>query len=203
MRGSVQPTVSRTFFASNAVFINRSFVGAIALHDLENSTVKIHDLDSSHKIFGFSKLNFGQECLEQRAARDRKGRRRNNERYTDDGTYGEGDNEGDDGDDDTDSDGDVAPEARGLDPPDVSNRRGGGSTRYTKCDKPNRARKSASSMLISDPFGSRFPKDDIFVGCSWSGLTFFIDQDFNKVQYDFEARVCAFGAGNKQCDLII
>src|SRR6202012_5312414 len=42
------------------------FVGAFALHDLENNTVRVHDLDSTHKIFGFSKLNFGGDRLHQR-----------------------------------------------------------------------------------------------------------------------------------------
>jgi hypothetical protein len=51
------------------------------------------------------------------------------------------------------------------------------------------------SLLLSEPYGSRFQRNDMFVGCSWSGITFFIDQEFNIAQYDFDARVCAFGAG--------
>lgn len=170
------------------------------MHDLENNTVKVHDLDSNHKIFGFSKLNFGQEGQEQRAAQDslhgRKGCGRDNDRYADGNTYDEGDSEEDD-DDDTDTDEDTVAETRTLDHADVGGRAEGG-TGYAKRTKPIGTRKPAPSMLIPEPFGSRFLKDDIFVGCSWSGITFFIDQDFNTIQYDFDARICAFGAGNKR-----
>lgn len=169
------------------------------MHDLEDNTVKIHDLNSNHKIFGFSKLNFGQEYQEQRAAQDslqgRKGCKRNKRRYTDGNTYDDGDSEEDE--DDEDSDGDTVAETRTLDHTDVGDGRGGNGTEYTKRTQSMGARKSASSMLIPEPFGARFLRDDMFVGCSWSGITFFIDQDFNTIQYDFDARVCAFGAGNK------
>ncbi|KAG0006445.1 integrin alpha FG-GAP repeat-containing protein 2 [Modicella reniformis] len=165
--------------------------GAFALHDLENNTVKVHDLDSNHKIFGFSKLSFGQEYLERLAARgsskDRKDYGRNNGRYADENTCDEGDNDGED-DDDMDRDGETRPHEQADS--DV-----GGIGGYTKRANQKITRKPAASMLISEPFGSRFPKDDMFVGCSWSGITFFIDQDFNTVRYDFDARVCAFGAG--------
>ncbi|KAG0228410.1 integrin alpha FG-GAP repeat-containing protein 2 [Mortierella sp. GBA43] len=172
-----------------------SMDGAFALHDLEQNTVKIHDLDSSHKIFGFSKLNFGLECREQRMARDSLRRRKE---YEDERGYDEGGNDDDDDDDDgndTDSDRDTVAETRTLDHGDMGDNRDGGSTGYTKRTKLSKSRKSAPSMLIPGPFGSRFQKDDMFVGCSWSGITFFIDQDFNTMRYDFDARVCAFGAG--------
>ncbi|KAG0021664.1 integrin alpha FG-GAP repeat-containing protein 2, partial [Entomortierella chlamydospora] len=169
-----------------------SMDGAFALHDLENNTVKVHDLDSTHKIFGFSKLNFGTGYHNRRDSN-----RRSCSEYTDENNYDVGEGYEDDEDED-DADADVSDDDRtaaigqGMDGYSVDD-----SSRDKRRDKARRTRrrKGAPSMLISDPFGSRFPKNDIFVGCSWSGITFFIDQEFNTTQYDFDSRVCAFGAG--------
>ncbi|KAF9089875.1 integrin alpha FG-GAP repeat-containing protein 2 [Mortierella sp. AD031] len=172
-----------------------SMDGAFALHDLETNTVKVHDLDSTHKIFGFSKLNFGREYLERKAREPRKSRPsygRTSSRYADE-IYSD---RGDDDDDDDD-------EAEYPDTEDGDTLAGHGE--YSDDGNENvcrrersRSRKpktSTPSLLISEPYGSRFQKNDMFVGCSWSGITFFIDQEFNTAQYDFDARVCAFGAG--------
>ncbi|KAF9928567.1 integrin alpha FG-GAP repeat-containing protein 2 [Linnemannia zychae] len=170
-----------------------SMDGAFALHDLESNTVKIHDLDSTHKIFGFSKLNFGQEFMERKAHGPRKSRSsygRTSSRYADEIYSDRGDDDDDDETGYLDSeDGDtVADHAEYSDD-------GHGNVSRRERSRTRKPKTSTPSLLISEPYGSRFQKNDIFVGCSWSGITFFIDQDFNTAQYDFEARVCAFGAG--------
>ncbi|KAF9914531.1 integrin alpha FG-GAP repeat-containing protein 2 [Lobosporangium transversale] len=196
-----------------------SMDGAIALHDLEENTVKTHDLDSTHKIFGFSKLNFGTQYVEQRqrVRSSRKSRRpsyaiSSNSRFADEDNYDGGEEDDDDQDEDgldTEDDGDTAAETQILrdhyangggggdfsDIGDDASRRSVHSTHTKPWRSGGGNKASTSSMLISDSFGSRIQKNDIFVGCSWSGITFFIDQDFNTAQYDFDARVCAFGAG--------
>lgn len=168
------------------------------MHDLESNTVKVHDLDSTHKIFGFSKLNFGKEFLEQKAREPRKSRPsygRTSSRYADE-MYS------DRGEDDDDDD-----EAGYLDSEDGETLADHGeysddghdNARRRERSKSRKPRTSTPSLLISEPYGSRFQKNDMFVGCSWSGITFFIDQEFNTAQYDFDARVCAFGAGKNMC----
>lgn len=186
-----------------------TFVGAFALHDLENNTVRVHDLDSTHKIFGFSKLNFGGDRLHRhhhhhqednehhrRSGRSKgsSGYGRTSHRY-DDGTNGESDDDGLASDEDNDED--TVTESRSR------QKHQGDGSEYTDTEsrirrkKSSRARKGHQpSLLIAEPYGSRFQMNDMFVGCSWSGITFFIDQEFNTAQYDFDARVCAFGAGN-------
>ncbi|KAG0354487.1 integrin alpha FG-GAP repeat-containing protein 2 [Gamsiella multidivaricata] len=169
-----------------------SMDGAFALHDLESSTVKVHDLDSTHKIFGFSKLNFGNDYLErhnQDSIKARSGYGRSSDQYADENNY-----EDDDDEDAAESeDGGAAAETQTLIHNEFGEAEDG--TRYGRRRKSRKSRRPASSMLISEPFGSRFQKNDMFVGCSWSGITFFIDQEFNTARYDFDARVCAFGAG--------
>lgn len=170
-----------------------SMDGAFALHDLESNTVKVHDLDSTHKIFGFSKLNFGQEFMERNAQEPRKPRPsygRTSSRYADE-IYS--DREDDDDDDEAgylDSE-----EGETLADHGEYGDDGRDNARRRERSKSRKPRTSAPSLLISEPYGSRFQKNDMFVGCSWSGITFFIDQEFNTAQYDFDARVCAFGAG--------
>ncbi|KAF9287869.1 integrin alpha FG-GAP repeat-containing protein 2 [Mortierella alpina] len=139
-----------------------SMDGAFALHDLEDNTAKVHDLDSTHKIFGFSKLNFGSDSAEHAAL---PGYRKPNRSYADHNAFDALHNDHGAGDTDSDMDDILAPEDS------------------------LRMRPSAGT--------SREPRsrNDMFVGCSWSGITFFIDQEFNTAQYDFDARVCAFGAG--------
>ncbi|KAG0266582.1 integrin alpha FG-GAP repeat-containing protein 2 [Mortierella polycephala] len=155
-----------------------SMDGAFALHDLESNTVKVHDLDSTHKIFGFSKLNFGKDYMETRVQESRRTResyRRSSSCNADEINHDVLDDDGDERDDMGSEDGDGCGHRSSH-------------ARWTR-------RSGSPSLLISEPYGSRFQKDDIFVGCSWSGITFFIDQEFNTTQYDFDARVCAFGAG--------
>ncbi|KAG0301592.1 integrin alpha FG-GAP repeat-containing protein 2, partial [Dissophora globulifera] len=170
-----------------------SMDGGFALHDLESNTVKVHDLDSTHKIFGFSKLKFGKDYVGQ-PGRQPQGKR---SRYGPTSSYLPGQDKcdpGDHGDYESDSDdGDTVAETQTLDHAEFSDE--GESSRYGRRTGSRRARRPTASMLISDPFGSRFQKDDMFVGCSWSGITYFIDQDFNTTIYEFDARVCAFGAG--------
>ncbi|KAF9112508.1 integrin alpha FG-GAP repeat-containing protein 2 [Mortierella sp. AM989] len=173
-----------------------SMDGAFALHDLESSSVKVHDLDSTHKIFGFSKLNFGTDYHDRRNT-NRKSRSdygKSDSHYSDENAYNGGDdyeNDHDGADADVSEDEGTVAIGQGLD-----GYVGDENPRCPGHTKSRRARRRhAPSMLISEPFGSRFPKNDIFVGCSWSGVTFFIDQEFNTTQYDFDARVCAFGAG--------
>ncbi|KAK3843660.1 MAG: hypothetical protein J3R72DRAFT_522727 [Linnemannia gamsii] len=171
-----------------------SMDGAFALHDLESNTVKVHDLDSTHKIFGFSKLNFGKEFMgrktrEPRRSRPRYGR--TSSRYADEIYSDRGE---DDEDDDEvgyidSEDGDTL-----ADHGEYSDD-GHDNTRRRERSRTRKQKTSTPSLLISEPYGSRFQKNDMFVGCSWSGITFFIDQEFNTAQYDFDARVCAFGAG--------
>ncbi|KAF8929289.1 integrin alpha FG-GAP repeat-containing protein 2 [Dissophora ornata] len=174
-----------------------SMDGAFALRDLENNTVKVHDLDSTHKIFGFSKLNFGNNYMEQQTQDSRRAEsvygRSSNRRADENNTCD------DDDVDDIDSNaGDTFAETLTLGHGDCSD--GEEDSRYSRPNGRRSARELASSMLVSEPYGSRFQKDDMFVGCSWSGITFFIDQDFNTAKYDFDARVCAFGAGrNEPC----
>ncbi|KAF9962338.1 integrin alpha FG-GAP repeat-containing protein 2 [Mortierella alpina] len=163
-----------------------SMDGAFALHDLEDNTAKVHDLDSTHKIFGFSKLNFGNNSLEHAAL---PGYRKPKRSFADQNAF---DNLHDEhGAEETDSDMDDICAAEGS----LRSLDNAGSSR----ERPSRsARKGGSqgpSLLLSGPYGSRFQRNDMFVGCSWSGITFFIDQEFNIAQYDFDARVCAFGAG--------
>ncbi|KAI1317963.1 integrin alpha FG-GAP repeat-containing protein 2 [Mortierella claussenii] len=200
-----------------------SMDGAFALHDLESNTVKVHDLDSTHKIFGFSKLNFGRHYLEQQQqnqARSSRQPRRSSYgrpfdgRYADESNYDGGEDDDDDQDDeddvDTEDDGYRAAETQTLQNQSVGGGGGyfsdmGDNSISRRADRSGRTRSrkarargekpAVPSMLVSDPFGSRFQSDDMFVGCSWSGVTFFIDQNFNTAQYDFDARVCAFGAG--------
>ncbi|KAG0296497.1 integrin alpha FG-GAP repeat-containing protein 2 [Linnemannia gamsii] len=171
-----------------------SMDGAFALHDLESNTVKIHDLDSTHKIFGFSKLNFGNESLERKVREPRKSRPsygRTSSRYADE-IYSDRGEEDDDYDDagylDSEDGDTLADHGEHSDD-------GNDNTRRRERSKSRKPRTSTPSLLISEPYGSRFQKNDMFVGCSWSGITFFIDQEFNTAQYDFDARVCAFGAG--------
>ncbi|KAF9380088.1 integrin alpha FG-GAP repeat-containing protein 2 [Podila verticillata] len=189
-----------------------SMDGAFALHDLENNTVRVHDLDSTHKIFGFSKLNFGGDQLHQRhrhphhddtdehhgrsrrsgRSKSSSGYGRTSRRY-DDETNGESDDDGLASDEDEDED--TATESQ------IRQKHQGDGSEYTDTEsrtrrKTSRAKKGHQpSLLIAEPYGSRFHMNDMFVGCSWSGITFFIDQEFNTAQYDFDARVCAFGAG--------
>ncbi|KAF9358228.1 integrin alpha FG-GAP repeat-containing protein 2 [Mortierella sp. AD094] len=168
-----------------------SMDGAFALHDLESNTVKVHDLDSTHKIFGFSKLNFGTDYHDRRDSN-----RKSCSEYADESNYDggegyEGEDDEDDADADVSDDDRTAAVGQTLDGYNVDD-----NSRHKRRVKARRARRRhAPSMLISDSFGSRFPRNDMFVGCSWSGITFFIDQEFNTAQYDFDARVCAFGAG--------
>jgi hypothetical protein len=164
------------------------------LHDLEGNTAKVHDLDSSHKIFGFSKLNFGKESMERNTREPRKPRSsygRISSRYADE-IYSDG-GEDDDDDDEVEyldsEDGDML-----ADHGEYSDD-GHNSARRRERSRTRKQKISSPSLLISEPYGSRFQKNDIFVGCSWSGITFFIDQEFNTAQYDFDSRVCAFGAG--------
>ncbi|GJJ68793.1 KICSTOR complex protein ITFG2 [Entomortierella parvispora] len=167
-----------------------SMDGAFALHDLYNNTVKVHDLDSTHKIFGFSKLNFGKDHLERQAKESRKARPgygQHTSRYVDD--INDGDIELEDEDYDNDDGFDLGSDG-GETLGDNYNEHG-----YGFENRSRRPRKQAPSLLIPEPYGARFQRSDMFVGCSWSGITFFIDQDFNTAQYDFDARVCAFGAG--------
>ncbi|KAF9130365.1 integrin alpha FG-GAP repeat-containing protein 2 [Mortierella sp. 14UC] len=170
-----------------------SMDGAFALHDLESNTVKVHDLDSTHKIFGFSKLNFGKEFMERKAREPRKSRPsygRPSSRYADEIYSDRGEDDDEEEAEHLDSeDGDILADHGEYsdDGHDSARRRERSRTRKQKTSTP--------SLLISEPYGSRFQKNDMFVGCSWSGITFFIDQEFNTAQYDFDARVCAFGAG--------
>ncbi|KAG0330911.1 integrin alpha FG-GAP repeat-containing protein 2, partial [Podila horticola] len=187
-----------------------SMDGAFALHDLESNTVRVHDLDSTHKIFGFSKLNFGGDQLhhhhhhhhedDEHHERPRRSRRQSSSGYGrtscryDDETNGESDGDGlasdeDDGEDTvTESLSRQKHQGDGSEYTDTESRR--------RWKKSPRAKKGHQpSLLIAEPYGSRFQMNDMFVGCSWSGITFFIDQEFNTAQYDFDARVCAFGAG--------
>ncbi|KAG0276448.1 integrin alpha FG-GAP repeat-containing protein 2 [Linnemannia exigua] len=170
-----------------------SMDGAFALHDLEGNTVKVHDLDSTHKIFGFSKLNFGKEFMEQKAREPRKSRPRygrTSSRYADEIYSDRGEDDEDDETGYLDSeDGDTLADHGEYSDDGLDN------TRRRERSRTRKQRISTPSLLISEPYGSRFQKNDMFVGCSWSGITFFIDQDFNTAQYDFDARVCAFGAG--------
>ncbi|KAG0047241.1 integrin alpha FG-GAP repeat-containing protein 2 [Gryganskiella cystojenkinii] len=167
-----------------------SMDGAFALHDMHNNTVKVHDLDSTHKIFGFSKLNFGKDRLDRQAREARKSRPgygRRTSRYVDDMNDGDIELE----DDDFEQDGfDLASDGGETVGDNFSER---GYPYYHQHSR--RPRKQAPSLLIPEPYGARFQRSDMFVGCSWSGITFFIDQEFNTAQYDFDARVCAFGAG--------
>lgn len=189
-----------------------SMDGAFALHDLENNTVRVHDLDSTHKIFGFSKLNFGGDRLHQRhhhphhddtdehhGRSRRSGRSKSSSgygrasRHYDDETNGESDDDGLASDEDDDDD--TATESQ------IRQKHQGDGSEYTDTESRTRRKTPRDkkghqpSLLIAEPYGSRFQMNDMFVGCSWSGITFFIDQDFNTAQYDFDARVCAFGAG--------
>ncbi|KAG9072533.1 integrin alpha FG-GAP repeat-containing protein 2 [Linnemannia hyalina] len=171
-----------------------SMDGAFALHDLENNTVKVHDLDSTHKIFGFSKLNFGKEFLERKAREPRKSRPsygRTSSRYAEE-IYSD---RGDDDDDDDEAGYHDSEDGETLADHGEYSDEGHDSARHCERPKSRKPRTSTPSLLISEPYGSRFQKNDMFVGCSWSGITFFIDQEFNTAQYDFDARVCAFGAG--------
>ncbi|KAF9201027.1 integrin alpha FG-GAP repeat-containing protein 2 [Haplosporangium sp. Z 27] len=161
-----------------------SMDGAFSLHDLENNTVKIHDLDSTHKIFGFSKLNFGTDYHDRRDIN----RRKSEDNYDGGDDYDEAD---DDADADVSEDERTNTVGQPLDGYSIDE----SSRRRRRAESRKSKRRHTPSMLISDPFGSRFPGNDIFVGCSWSGITFFIDQEFNTTLYDFDARVCAFGAG--------
>ncbi|KAF9331246.1 integrin alpha FG-GAP repeat-containing protein 2 [Podila minutissima] len=185
-----------------------SMDGAFALHDLENNTVRVHDLDSTHKIFGFSKLNFGGDRLHRhhhyhhednehhrRSGRSKgsSGYGRTSHRY-DDETNGESDDDGLASDEDNDEDTVTESQSR--------QKHQGDGSEYTDAESRIRRKKSSRakkghqpSLLVVEPYGSRFQMNDMFVGCSWSGITFFIDQEFNIAQYDFDARVCAFGAG--------
>ncbi|KAF8944701.1 integrin alpha FG-GAP repeat-containing protein 2 [Haplosporangium gracile] len=171
-----------------------SMDGVFTLHDLESNVVKVHDLDSTHKIFGFSKLNFGKNFLEGKAREPRKSRSsygRTSSRYADE-IYSD---RGEDDDDDDEAgyldseDGDTL-----ADHGEYSDD-GNDNLRRRERSKSRKLRTSTPSLLIPEPYGSRFQKNDMFVGCSWSGITFFIDQEFNTAQYDFDSRVCAFGAG--------
>ncbi|KAF9585215.1 integrin alpha FG-GAP repeat-containing protein 2 [Lunasporangiospora selenospora] len=259
-----------------------SMDGVFALHDLESNTVRVHDLDSTHKIFGFSKLNFsqgdGQSHHHQRPqARSRPGFRRSSRSHyaddehlddDDDDDFGDIDDDvdpidinfdeeenninhrndsgdgnayvgedldsGDNGDDDDtvvierhileDGSNVECEYGSSLRQENTSQRRRR-SRRHpsrqhddyiqgssepcgitltcpassldssARVQPRRRPKRKGPSLLISEPYGSRFQKNDMFVGCSWSGATFFIDQDFNTAEYDFEARVCAFGAG--------
>ncbi|KAF9134836.1 integrin alpha FG-GAP repeat-containing protein 2 [Mortierella sp. GBA39] len=171
-----------------------SMDGAFALHDLENNTVKVHDLDSTHKIFGFSKLNFGKEFLERKAREPRKSRPsygRTSSRYAEE-IYSD---RGDDDDDDDEAGYHDSEDGETLADHGEYSDDGHDNARHRERSKSRKPRTSTPSLLISEPYGSRFQKNDMFVGCSWSGITFFIDQEFNTAQYDFDARVCAFGAG--------
>jgi len=165
-------------------------IGAFALHDLHSNTVKVHDLDSTHKIFGFSKLNFGKDHLERQAKESRKARPgygRRTSRYMDDINDGDVELE----DEDYDNDGFDLGSDGGETLGDNYSEHG-----YNFDQRSRRPKKQAPSLLIPESYGARFQRSDMFVGCSWSGITFFIDQEFNTAQYDFDARVCAFGEGN-------
>ncbi|KAF9910790.1 integrin alpha FG-GAP repeat-containing protein 2 [Linnemannia zychae] len=171
-----------------------SMDGAFALHDLESNTVKVHDLDSTHKIFGFSKLNFGKERVERKVREPRKSRSsygRTRSRYADEiySDRGEDDEDDDEAEYLDSEEGDIL-----ADHGEYSDD-GHDSARRRERSRARKQKISTPSLLISEPYGSRFQKNDMFVGCSWSGITFFIDQEFNTAQYDFDARVCAFGAG--------
>ncbi|KAG0206825.1 integrin alpha FG-GAP repeat-containing protein 2 [Mortierella sp. GBA30] len=173
-----------------------SMDGAFALHDLESNTARVHDLDSTHKIFGFSKLNFGKDYVGRSTRESRKTRSgygRPSRTYADENNYDEledEDHEVRESDSEADDllDGGKPMVQGGL----SDEGEGPGRPRYFRRRK---SRTAGPSFMISEPYGSRFQKNDMFVGCSWSGITFFIDQDFNTAQYDFDARVCAFGAG--------
>ncbi|KAF9946373.1 integrin alpha FG-GAP repeat-containing protein 2, partial [Mortierella alpina] len=164
-----------------------SMDGAFALHDLEDNTAKVHDLDSTHKIFGFSKLNFGNYSVEHAA---QSGHRNPNRSYADENAFDAFHH--DHGAEETDSDVDDIFAAEG---PLRIQEGATGSSRERRSRTMRKAGTQGSSLLLSEPYGSRFQRNDMFVGCSWSGITFFIDQEFNIAQYDFDARVCAFGAG--------
>ncbi|KAG0330983.1 integrin alpha FG-GAP repeat-containing protein 2, partial [Podila humilis] len=210
-----------------------SMDGAFALHDLENNSVRLHDLDSTHKIFGFSKLNFGgggdsatqqdhhhntyaDYSVEHKGSR-RSGRSkssfgygwsRGRRRYenetndeTDDGGLAsddEAEDEAEDDDDEVENDDDTATETTNH---RASKQNHGDGDQYSDTESRGirqhrtRAREHRPSLLIAEPHRSRSQMNDLFVGCSWSGNTFFIDQEFNTAQYDFDGRVCAFGAG--------
>ncbi|KAF9575385.1 integrin alpha FG-GAP repeat-containing protein 2 [Mortierella alpina] len=160
--------------------------GAFALHDLEDNTVKVHDLDSTHKIFGFSKLNFGHNSEEQAAQSNYRSSKRS---YVDENAFHViQDNHSAE---ETDSDMDDICAVEGP----SRNRSSASSSRERRSRSLRKGGSHGPSLLLSGPYGSRFQRNDMFVGCSWSGITFFIDQEFNIAQYDFDARVCAFGAG--------
>ncbi|KAF9417020.1 integrin alpha FG-GAP repeat-containing protein 2 [Podila epigama] len=205
-----------------------SMDGAFALHDLENNTVKVHDLDSTHKIFGFSTLNFGHDRPSQGHSHhhhdgenddeDHHEHSRRSGRSKNSSGYGRSRSDSHCDDDKNDASffdmpvrnkqGDEEEDDGGVHGSDNPSRRDDSQARRGEDDEfsdseivSQHGRRSSikrvhqPSLLISEPFGSRFQMNDMFVGCSWSGITFFIDQEFNTAQYDFEARVCAFGAG--------
>lgn len=161
-------------------------LGAFALHDLEDNTAKVHDLDSTHKIFGFSKLNFGSDSAEHAAL---PGYRKPNRSYADQNAFDALHNDHGAGDTDSDMDDILAAEDS------LRMRPSAGTSREPRSRPVRMGGSQGPSLLLSEPYGSRFQRNDMFVGCSWSGITFFIDQEFNTAQYDFDARVCAFGAG--------
>ncbi|KAF9937724.1 integrin alpha FG-GAP repeat-containing protein 2, partial [Mortierella alpina] len=163
-----------------------SMDGAFALHDLEDNTARVHDLDSTHKIFGFSKLNFGNDSVELAA---QSGYRNPTRSYADENAFDV--LHSDHGAEETDSDMDDIFAAE--EPLIVLD--GAGRNRARRPRSTRKGGAQGPSLLLSEPYGSRFQRNDMFVGCSWSGITFFIDQEFNIAQYDFDARVCAFGAG--------
>ena len=175
---------SRVYSCSNVLL--SYILGAFALHDLEDNTAKVHDLDSTHKIFGFSKLNFGNNSVEHAAL---PGYRKPKRSYADQNAF---DNLHDEhGAEETDSDMDDICAAEGS----LRSRDNAGSSRETPSRSARKGGSQGPSLLLSGPYGSRFQRNDMFVGCSWSGITFFIDQELNIAQYDYDASVCAFGAG--------
>ncbi|KAF9971819.1 integrin alpha FG-GAP repeat-containing protein 2 [Actinomortierella ambigua] len=216
-----------------------SMDGVLALHDMKNQTARVHDLDSTHKIFGFSKLNFGRQQqrphgihphhhISQRHQHTRsKGRgKANQEQFHL--------SESSDSDDDVDSavygrsterlsslkysprhrreyerlkkrakkqqqegGAPVDQILEGDESPMTGHGDNGNGDDYDDDDDDDfidSAEQEEPSLLVRHPSQPAL-QNDIFVGCSWSGITFFIDQDFNTAQYDFESRVCAFGAG--------
>ncbi|KAF9165732.1 integrin alpha FG-GAP repeat-containing protein 2, partial [Actinomortierella ambigua] len=215
-----------------------SMDGVLALHDMKQQTARVHDLDSTHKIFGFSKLNFGrrQQQPHENHQHHHHSRRHQHPR-TKGGDKADRDpfdlSDSSDSDDDDDVHGGYGRSAERLSSLKYSPRH---RREYERLKKRAKQQQQQGGALIDQileddegPIGSFCNNDnegedddddddfldlgehekpsllvkhpaqpalqnDIFVGCSWSGITFFIDQDFNTAQYDFESRVCAFGA---------
>ncbi|KAG0238263.1 integrin alpha FG-GAP repeat-containing protein 2 [Actinomortierella wolfii] len=208
-----------------------SMDGVLALHDLEHQTVRVHDLDSTHKIFGFSKLNFGEHQRQQYRHHHQQQQQSHGHKEGDKAHQHEFHNapsDSSDTDDDEDDDSTIyCRSGERLSSLKYSPRHRREYERLKKRAK--KQQQGVTSSIDQDIGGDDIQLDnhdeddeddihldfdnheepslflkhpsqpalqsDIFVGCSWSGITFFIDQNFNTAQYDFESRVCAFGAG--------